>query len=133
VIADDLFDDRAGFVIWGGVVGENACTYGQAKVNWFARSECYDFVTDFDIDSSTRVVAKTELDQLRFAEHRMDRRGDAGRSSIDCWSRKERRNDYCDDGEAIVLFHTELPVLLNYDGELSAMVQEARRGLSYVD
>ena len=72
MFADDFFNKRAYFVIWSCGIGDNTRTYGQAEINWLARSERHDFISNFDIHSSTRVVTKAELDRLRFAEHRVN-------------------------------------------------------------
>jgi hypothetical protein len=116
VFANDFFDERACFVVWSSSGGNDTCAHGQAEIKGLAGLERHHFVADLNIHCGARVVAKAEFDQLCLGEHRMNRGGDGGRSSIDCWDRKKRGSDYCDDGKAIVAFHCELPMLQDCDG-----------------
>jgi hypothetical protein len=133
VFANDFLDERTCFVVWSSSGGNDTCAYGQVEINGLAGRECHYLVADLNIDCGARVVAKAEFDHLCLGEHRMNRGGDGGRSSIDCWDRKKRSSDYCDGGKAIVAFHCKLPIASRLRRELSAMVQEARRGLSYAN
>jgi hypothetical protein len=116
VFANDFFDERACFVIWSSSVGDDTCAHRQAEINGLAGSERHHFVADLDIHCGARVVAKAEFDQLGLGEHRMNRGGDGGRSSVDSWGRKKRSSDCSDNGKAIVAFHCELPMHQDCDG-----------------
>ena len=63
VVANDFFNERTDWVIWGGAVGDDARTNFKAQVDWFSWVERHYFVSNFDFHRSAGVVTKTKLDR----------------------------------------------------------------------